>query len=97
MIAYGDKNKKIWITEFGAPTNGPDSNWYVSENEQVRMVSDALALYKTYTWAGPFFWYSFRDSGTTTDTNENFFGLTRADGSTKPAYTALKNIISAGL
>jgi hypothetical protein len=97
MIANDDSDKKIWITEFGVPTNGPNSYWYVSEQGQVQMVNDAMNLYKTYTWAGPFFWYTLRDSGTTTDTNENFFGLTRADGSIKPAFTTLKNIISAKL
>jgi hypothetical protein len=97
MIANGDANKKIWITEFGTPTDGPDPQWYVSEASQTAMVTDAMDLYKTFNWAGPFFWYTLEDSGNTTDTNENFFGLIRADGSTKPAYTTLQNIISAGL
>ncbi len=97
MVANGDANKKIWVTEFGVPTNGPDSNWYLSESQQATMVTDAMSLYKTYTWAGPFFWYTLKDGGTTTDTNENFFGLTRADGSFKPAYTTLQSIIFRGL
>lgn len=97
MIANGDANKKIWLTEFGAPTDGPDPNWYVSEAEQTQMITNAFQLYKTYSWAGPLFWYTYKDSGTSTSTNENFFGLVRADGSTKPAYTTLQNIISAGL
>ncbi len=97
MIANGDQNKKIWITEFGAPTNGPDSHWYVSEAQQSVMATNAMNLYKTYSWAGPFFWYSLKDGGTSTDTNENFFGLIRADNSLKPAFTTLKNIISTGL
>jgi hypothetical protein len=97
MIANGDSNKKIWITEFGTPTDGPDPQWYVSEAQQSQMVIDTMQLYKSYTWAGPLFWYTFKDNGTSTSTNENFFGLVRADGSTKPAYTTLQNIISAGL
>ncbi len=97
MVANGDSNKKIWITEFGAPTNGPDPQWYVSEQKQSQMVTDAMDLYKTYSWAGPLFWYSLQDSGTTTDTSENFFGLLRADGSQKPAFATLQNIISKGL
>jgi polysaccharide biosynthesis protein PslG len=97
MIGNGDANKKIWITEYGTPTNGPDPNWYVSEAQESQMMTDAFSLYKTYSWAGPFFWYTFEDGGTSTSTNENFFGLIRADGTTKPAYTTLQNIISAGL
>ena len=95
MVANGDSNKKIWITEFGTPTNGPDPHWYVSEAQESQMMSDAFGLYKTYS--GPFFWYTLEDGGPSTSTNENFFGLVRADGSTKPAYTTLKNLISGGL
>jgi len=97
MVANGDANKKIWITEFGVPTNGPDPHWYVSESQQAEMVAATFQLYESYSWAGPLFWYSFQDAGNTTNTNENFFGLVRADGSTKPAYQTLKNIITAGL
>jgi polysaccharide biosynthesis protein PslG len=97
MVANGDTNKKIWVTEFGAPTNGPDPNWYVSQAAQAQMVTDAMNLYKTYSWAGPFFWYTLEDSGTATSTSENFFGLLGVNGSTKPAYTTLQNIIAADL
>lgn len=97
MIANGDSAKKIWITEFGAPTNGPDANWYVSENQQAQMLVQAVQLYQTYDWAGPFFWYTLEDGSTATDTNENFFGLIRADGSPKPAFSAFLNLINSGL
>jgi hypothetical protein len=97
MVTNGDADKKIWITEFGTPTDGPDTRWYITEAQQAEMVTNTFQLYKTYTWAGPFFWYTFQDSGTSTDTNENFFGLTRADESTKPAYATLQKIIFAGL
>jgi len=97
MITNGDANKKIWITEFGVPTNGPNSYWYLSEQGQAGMVTDAMNLYKRYTWAGPIFWYTLKDSGTDTSTNENFFGLIRFDGSLKPAYQVLKNLLSTGL
>jgi hypothetical protein len=97
MVQNGDSDKKIWITEFGAPTNGPDSHWYVSEGAQAAMVTDAMDLYKTYSWAGPLFWYTLKDASSDTSTNENFFGLVRSDNSLKPAYTTLKSIISGGL
>ncbi|MDO8741959.1 MAG: polysaccharide pyruvyl transferase family protein [bacterium] len=93
MVANGDQDKKIWITEFGTPTNGPDAHWFVSEENQSRMVSEAVALYKTFPWGGPFFWYTLKDDGVSTSTNENFFGLIRYDGSPKPAYNVLREII----
>jgi endo-1,4-beta-mannosidase len=97
MLANGDGEKKIWITEFGVPTNGPDPHWYVSEAQQAQTAAASGALYKTYAWAGPFFWYTIKDGSTETTTNENFFGLVRADGSEKPAFETLKNLILSGL
>lgn len=97
MIANGDENKKVWMTEFGAPTGGPDSKWFISEQQQAQTLIDAITLYKTYDWAGPLFWYTYKDGGTTTDTNENFFGLVRNDYSQKPAYQTMKNILTNGL
>ena len=97
MIANGDAGKRIWITKFGTPTNGPDPASYISQAQQATMVTTAINLYETYPWAGPLFWYTFRDNGTSTTDNQNFFGLTNFDGSTKPAYATLKNLIAAGL
>lgn len=97
MIANGDAGKRIWFTEFGAPTGGPDPARYVSEAMQNTIMIDALKLYSTYDWAGPLFWYTFQDSGTSASTNENFFGLLRYDGSEKPTYMTYKWAIKAGL
>ena len=105
MTANGDGNKKIWVTEFGAPTNGPGieattgttireaGDDHVSEDLQERILADALRLDSSYSWVGPLFWYSNQDAGTNTNTQENFFGLFRYDGSAKPAFTALKGLL----
>ncbi len=102
MAAHGDAAKQIWITEYGAPTNGPgteatENNYqldnapdHVSEALQARMLSEALQAHAEDPWAGPLFWYSYKDLGITTDTNENFFGLIRFDGSKKPSYAILQ-------
>jgi len=88
MTDNGDGAKKIWATEFGAPTNGPTGS-YVSESDQAAMLTKAYQLYRTYDWGGPLFSYQGRDqSATDTSTRENFFGLTRYDYSPKPAFTA---------
>ena len=97
MVANGDSNKKIWMTEYGAPTGGPDSHWYITEDKQAKMVEDTLSLYKSYSWAGPIFFYTYIDSGFDSSTNEIFFGFVRFDGTPKPAYFTLKKIISEGL
>jgi hypothetical protein len=50
MTANGDANKKVWITEFGTPTNGPDPAWYVSEAQQSQMLTTTINLYQSYNW-----------------------------------------------
>lgn len=102
MVANGDAAKKIWITEFGSPTGGPGpvatlanpnlaAHPYVVDNAlQAQILQDALTQYRSYSWAGPFFYYTYQDSGTDQTTNENFFGLINYYGSPKPAYGVFK-------
>lgn len=87
MADNGDSGKQIWATEFGAPTNGP-SGTFVGEQTQATMLTRAFDLFQTYDWAGPMFWYSQRDVGTTMETQENFYGILRHDFSAKPAFAA---------
>lgn len=103
MTQNGDGAKKIWITEFGAPTGGPgpvaylDNPQYhlnpyvVDEPLQNAILADAIEQYSQAEWAGPFFYYSHIDSGTDTSSNENFYGLLRPDGSLKPAYHTFRD------
>jgi len=106
MTQNGDSAKQIWITEVGAPTGGPGlsavtaTNKYsgqydhVSEALQAQIMSNAIGNYKTLSFAGPLFWYTNKDLGTANSTNENFFGLTRFDGSNKTAFDLFKSLIS---
>ncbi len=106
MIANGDTGKQIWLTEYGAPTGGPgvletsatDTTFagspdHVTEALQAQMLSQAVNYVKNSSWAGPFFWYSYEDVGTSTSDSENFFGIIRYDGSTKPSYQVFKNLL----
>ena len=96
MSANGDDAKKVWATEWGAPTNGPLGSGAVSEAEQAYQVTEAFKLFGSYSWAGPLFVYNFRDDGTSTATRENFFGLIRYDFSLKPAYSTYQAAAAAG-
>jgi polysaccharide biosynthesis protein PslG len=87
MISSGDRAKKIWATEFGAPTDGP-AGTHVTPAEQARMVLRAYKLFAGYGWGGPLFFYEGRDFGTNKATNQDFFGLRKHDFSRKPAYGA---------
>lgn len=89
MADNGDTAKKIWLTEFGAPTGGDSTA--VSEARQAQMVTDAYGAAKNSPWMGPLLWYSLKDRGTSND-REDWFGLIAADGRQKPAYTVYKNL-----
>jgi len=92
MVDNGDGAKKIWGTEFGAPTGGP--GWTVSEDAQAQIVARAYQLWQGYDWAGPLFVYQGRDQGTDASNREDFFGLEHYDFSKKPAYTAYQNAVA---
>jgi hypothetical protein len=93
MIANGDSAKKIWITEFGAATEGGSSA--VSEARQAQMVSDAYSLWRSYSWVGgALFWYNYRDHCTDA-TYECHFGLVRNDLSHKLAYYTYKGLATS--
>lgn len=85
MISHGDAGKRIWATEFGAPTCTGDPTC-VSEADQALILSEGYALWSSYSWAGPLIVYSYEDRGTNEGDREDHFGLVRADGSQKPAY-----------
>jgi hypothetical protein len=79
MVAHGDSAKKIWITEFGAPTGSGG----VSEAQQSDEISQAIAFAKQTSWIGSFYVYSWEDGSTDT------FGLLGPDGTQKPAYGSM--------
>lgn len=101
MVRNGDAAKKIWITEFGAPTGGPgpaadidgsgiaEGAWHVTPALQAEIFQQAFTLYKSYNWVGPILIYSYQDAGSDDSTNENFFGIVSYDGTQKPAYAVV--------
>jgi polysaccharide biosynthesis protein PslG len=103
MTANGDAAKPLWMTEIGAPTNGPGAvstctyrtlssqQDHVDECLQAQIVKEALARAKTYPWAGPTILYSYQDLSTNPNDRENFFGILRSDGSKKPSYAEVLN------
>lgn len=102
MVQNGDKDKKIWITEFGAPTGGKGKvceindipfDWeqgdYMSEEAQLKIFEVALEEWKKEEWLGPIILYTLEDK----KEQEHFFGLIKTDNTPKPAYDAIKNEI----
>lgn len=88
MAANGDGAKKIWATEYGLPTGGPNS---FTEQTQASDLASAFDVWNAKPFAGPMFYYSHRDTGTSSTDREQHFGVMRHDGTQKPAYGVLKS------
>jgi polysaccharide biosynthesis protein PslG len=87
MDRHGDGGKKIWITEFGAPTGtGPHA---VSDEDQAAALLQARHQVDRWDWAGPLIYYELVDGGTDLSDTEQNFGVLREDLSPKPAADAL--------
>lgn len=93
MVQNGDGDKQIWVTEYGAPTNGSRLHVVVTEDEQAALVTDAYTLFGSYSWAGPLFWFTYQDKGSDPDVQDDWFGLVRFDGSPKPSYGIYKSMV----
>jgi hypothetical protein len=87
MAAHGDSAKKIWITEYGAPTNGTSQN--VSDTEEGNEIVQAMAQAKQLGWIGSVYIYTWED------TSQWGFGLLAGDGTQKPAYAAVAGALSS--
>jgi hypothetical protein len=88
MEAHGDGVKRIWITEFGAPTRGPDG---VGDAGETAEIGQALIDTSQDAWIGALYLYTWQDEGGEVDTNEDWFGLLTAAGTPKPAYDTVNN------
>jgi hypothetical protein len=91
MVEHGDPEKRIWLTEFGAPTGGPGDR-AVSEQDQALAIREAVANVRSETFYGPIFIYQIRDRGVDPDDVEDHFGLLRTDFSSKPALQAVTEL-----
>ena len=94
MVANGDGAKQIWGTEFGAPTG--TSSEAVTEAAQAQLVANGYAKWRSWSFAGPLFWFSLRDAGSNLGDREHNFGLVRTDYSRKPSFEAYRSAAAAG-
>jgi|GEM_PF-5279268 len=82
---------KIYVTETGCPTI-PDLSKGVTEAEQAKYLPrQLLTLFNRGYRAGCIF--EMRDSGFDPKDIQKNYGILRADGSKKPSYLALKNLL----
>ena len=91
MNENGDSAKKIWITEYGAPTIGPSS---VSESDQTTELVQAISQVKQTSWIGSFYIYTWSDLSSSPAV-DNGFGLRTEANTRKPAYAAVASALSS--
>ena len=90
MADNGDGAKRIWGTEMGAPTVDGMTPGYVAD-----YLAEAYAVWESWQWTGPLFWYSYRDAWYEPGENEANFGLVAVDGTPKePALSAYSAAVS---
>ena len=87
LSSMGQGHKKIWLTEYGAPTG--TSSRAVSEAEQSAQILEALEAAAGWSFTGPLFLYSHRDYRSEPSDFQSNFGLMRNDGSPKQAWNDL--------
>ena len=93
MVRNGDAGKKIWFTEFGAPTNGPRNGGNTPE-QQRDIIASQLAAFAQMPFAGPAFIYTIRDTandpGSLNNRETRFGSLLTFDYKLKPTFFLLR-------
>jgi polysaccharide biosynthesis protein PslG len=94
--ALGKPDLPLWLTEYGAPAtttasgHGPPLD---GEQQAVRLRM-AFALATRWPWIENLTWYEFRDSCPEDTDPECRFGLVGEDFSPRPAYHAMREVMS---
>jgi hypothetical protein len=86
MIDNGDAALRIWATEYGLPTAGPNG---VSEETQAAFIEDFLKNWAEIGYAGPAFIYTTRDQPGAENTDQGSFGVYTSDWQLKLAATVI--------
>jgi hypothetical protein len=106
LAQAGTPHLPVWITEYGAPTGGPGLpasgpkhppgvfRAYVTPAFQARLARVAVATAQANRQVATFFWFTDSDSAGPATKRIHFFGLRRLDGSTKPAFAALRRAVT---
>jgi len=102
MSQYGDKDKKIWLTEIGCPgvpEGAKTADWWLGKNPDEDTQAEWLAqvyneLLKDKK-VEKIFWAFLRDCDKHWLNGIDYFGLVRWDFSLKPAFFQYRNIIDS--
>jgi hypothetical protein len=89
MIENDDAELRIWATEYGLPTGGPEA---VTPHHQADYIADFLATWDDFSYTGPAFIYTTVDRGDGTEAGS--FGIFYANWDEKPAADVIRDAIA---
>ena len=90
MVANGDADKGLWLTEFGFSTCGTGDKVCVSADQQAQYVKDSFRIAAGWSYVRAAIIYNLRNIGDSPNSRLEQYGLVRRDWTKKPAYEALK-------
>jgi hypothetical protein len=88
------KSNRVFVTEVGWPTSSTPRPSFVSQTEQADNLTQSLILSRTIPGIEGVFIYELKNGGNDPLDREMNFGVTELDGSPKPAYRSLQQIMS---
>jgi hypothetical protein len=96
MVAHGDADKGLWLTEFGWSTCASGSSWCVTEAKQSEYVNDAFRIARQEDWSyvKAMLVYNLRNKGTTTVGDQAQFGLLNRGFSPKPGWNGFQDAMA---
>jgi polysaccharide biosynthesis protein PslG len=92
MGHYRDSGKPIWVTEYGAVSNGPSGG--AGLQGQAAELRQAIAIARSTSWIGGFYIYTWQDAGADKSNRNDWFGLVTDTGKAKPSYYAVAAAIA---
>jgi hypothetical protein len=90
MSLRHDTVRKVWFTEFGAPTTAVTPG--VSEDRQAEIIADGVTLLRSLPYGGPVFVFDLRDLDTASSVPDYRYGMLRSDFSAKPSLDAFLSL-----
>jgi hypothetical protein len=92
MVAHGDGDKGLWLTEFGFSTCHDGSQDCVSSDQQAQYTKDSFRIAAGWSFVRGAYVYNLRNQDDTPDRLSQY-GLVNRDFSRKPAYAALSDAL----
>lgn len=101
MVAHGDADKDLWITEFGIPTGGsgpvvtdvhaiPLKASHATITAQTALVQSFMDDLKRMPWVHSFDWYTYQDDSLAKTYTGAAYGIWQFDGTPKPMLKVLQ-------